>query len=321
MMREKEKIILVLHGSPKRSANAWEPFRWYLSKTLDVPIEDILVSYLQFEDPDVESAIRQCLSDGATRVILHPLFLSAGVHVSEDLPEIVERVKADYPSVEILITKPIGQHEKLAEIVKERIEEVKNYTPQGIEEESFRIIEREFDFSRFSPLEKEIVKRVVHATADPEYIETMVFHPKAISLALDNLRGKRTILVDVEMTKAGISKKLYPPEKVVCYLNKVEEVKTGTRSEKAIELALKEEKDVGLIVIGNSPTALIKAIEVLKEKKRGDVVVVGMPVGFIKALFSKVMLVQADIPYITNLSRKGGSPASCAVVNALLRLL
>ena len=321
MKGEREKIVLVLHGSPKRSANAWEPFRVYLSKILDVPEEDVVLAYLQFGEPDVESALRQCLKDGAKRVILHPLFLSAGVHVTKDLPELVEKVKADFPWAEVLITKPLGQHERLAEIVKERIDEVRTYSPQSIEEESFRIIERDFDFSRFLPLEREVVKRVVHATADPEYIETMVFHPKAIELALKNLRDKKKILVDVEMTKAGISKRLYPREKVVCYLDRVGEVSIGTRTEQAVELALKNENDLGLVVIGNSPTALVRSIEVLREQKRDDVVVVGLPVGFVKALSAKLMLLREDIPYITNLSRKGGSPAACAVVNALLRYI
>jgi len=48
--------------------------------------------------------------------------------------------------------------------------------------------------------------------------------------------------------------------------------------------------------------------------------VIGVPVGFVKALESKVLLSSQTFPFITNLSRKGGTPAAVAIVNALLKM-
>lgn len=313
-------MVIVLHGSPRKSANLWEPFRRYLVKLLGMADGDVLLSYLQFGEPSVGEALRRCLEEGARRIIIHPLFLSSGQHVIKDLPQILESFKQDVPEVDLILTPPIGQDERLAEIVKERIEEARPYTGKSIEEESFRIIERECNLSVFSFEEREIVKRVIHATADLEFAETMIFHPKAIEVAQQNLQAQKKILVDVEMVRAGISKAFYSKERIICYLNHVSDDGIGTRSEKAIELALEKEEDIGLLAIGNSPTALLKVIEVLNKKERKDVVVVGLPVGFVKALSAKLLLAKQDFPYITNLSRKGGSPATCAVVNALLRL-
>jgi precorrin-8X/cobalt-precorrin-8 methylmutase len=45
--------------------------------------------------------------------------------------------------------------------------------------------------------------------------------------------------------------------------------------------------------------------------------VVGLPVGFVNAAESKAALVQTDIPYISNVGRKGGSNVAASVVNAL----
>ena len=49
--------------------------------------------------------------------------------------------------------------------------------------------------------------------------------------------------------------------------------------------------------------------------------VVGMPVGFVSAVESKDELSKTDIPFITNICRKGGSPCASAIVNAFYKLL
>jgi len=317
----KEKIVIVLHGSPRKEANAWENFLGVLASVMGRAKEDFSLSYLQFGEPSLEKALEEAILKGARRLIVHPLFLSAGHHVVKDIPQIIEETKQKYPQVEILYTRPLGMHEKLAEIVKERIEELGIKTGKAIEEKSFEIIERGVDLGNLSKEEKEIVKRVIHATADPEFKDTMIFHPQAISKAIENLKSGKDILVDVEMVSAGISKKLLKGNRVLCYLSQVEdEPLEGTRTEKAIERALEKERNLGIIAIGNSPTALLKTIEILNKNKRRDLVVIGMPVGFVKAFETKLLLASQDFPFITNLSRKGGSPACVAVVNALLRL-
>ena len=207
----------------------------------------------------------------------------------------------------------------MAKINKEKIEKLKKLKGEEIEKKSMEIIEKEIDLSLFSKEEKEIIKRVIHATADFEYKDTMIFHRDAIPQALKALKNEKDILVDVKMVEAGISQKYLGSSKVICYLSEIKEFET-TRTEKAIELALKKEPNIGIIAIGNSPTALLKTIEVLKQKNEKKIVVIGMPVGFVKALESKILLSKQDFPFITNISRKGGSPATCAVINALLRI-
>lgn len=313
-----EKVLLVIHGSPKKEANNWEPFLKLLSASLRMSEEDLSLAYLQFGKPTLEEALSQLCKERPKRIFVHPFFLSAGQHVTKDIPEILERFRKEYPETEILYTAPLGLHEKLAEIVVERLKECGVRSAKEIEEKSFEIIEREIDLSPFTPEERLIIKRVIHATADPEYRYTLTFHPQAISLALYLLREGKSILTDVEMVRAGINKR-YGKNRVLCYLSEVEDPGEGTRAEKAIELALAQEKDIGLIAIGNAPTALLKAIELLEEYKN-PLVVIGMPVGFVKALEAKLLLTTKNIPYITNLSRKGGTPACVAVVNALLKL-
>ena len=48
--------------------------------------------------------------------------------------------------------------------------------------------------------------------------------------------------------------------------------------------------------------------------------VIGMPVGFVEARESKMRLAETQIHYITNIDRKGGTPATAAALNALMKL-
>jgi len=316
-----EKLIVVLHGSPRNEANSWQGFLNMLSVVLKRPRSAFSLAYLEFAEPSIGKAIEEAISDGTKRLIIHPLFLSPGHHVTKDIPKIIEDMKRKYPQVEILYTRPLGIHEKLAEISKERIEEVGIKTGMDIEKKSFEIIEREIDLSKFSREEKEIVKRVIHATAETEFKDTIVFHPMATLKALENLINGKDILVDVEMVAAGISKRYLKGNRVICYISQIEEDSfEGTRAEKSIERALFEEKNLGMVAIGNSPTALLKTIEILKAENRKDLVVIGMPVGFVKAIEAKLLLSYQDFPFITNLSKKGGTSACVATINALLKL-
>jgi len=314
-----DRIIIVAHGSPKKEANNLADFAKALAITLKKNPEYVKYAYLQFGNPSVEEVLLKCINENAKTIIVHPLFLSSGAHVSSDIPKIIERFKKDYPDVDIVYTKPLGLHEKLIDIVKERIEELKPLRATEIEEKSMEIIEKEIDLTDTPSQLKPIIKRVIHATADFEYKESMKFHPEAVSAGIKALKEGRDILVDVEMLKAGVSKKHIGKSRILCYLDRVDDYET-TKTAKAIEMALREEKNIGIVAIGNSPTALIKAIEIFNEMKIRDKLLIGMPVGFVKAIESKILLSRQEFPFITNLSRKGGSAATVAVINALLKM-
>ena len=78
-----------------------------------------------------------------------------------------------------------------------------------------------------------------------------------------------------------------------------------------------KQKEGGIYAIGNAPTALLELIRLIKEGEAKPDLVVGMPVGFVSAAESKEELAKLDVPFITNIGRKGGSPVTVAAVNAL----
>ncbi|MFC1830112.1 precorrin-8X methylmutase [Thermodesulfobacteriota bacterium] len=80
------------------------------------------------------------------------------------------------------------------------------------------------------------------------------------------------------------------------------------------------EMESGIYVVGNAPTALLRLIDLIKEKKAKPALIIGLPVGFVNAVESKTALIDMDYPHISNTSRRGGSSIAASVVNALAKM-
>jgi precorrin-8X/cobalt-precorrin-8 methylmutase len=346
----KESILLIGHGSPKQDANNLERIAEMIHNMIHRGCESdrVGVAYMEFASPGIKEAILERIRLGAKKLILHPFFLNAGVHVTKDIPEIIRELQNEYPGIEFVYTDPLGTHEKLAHIAIERINAAERLKPEEIESRSFSMIAAEADLDSIPADRQPIVKRVVHATADFDFKDNLVFHPDAVAGGLDAIKKGKDILTDVEMVRTGINKKALARwgGSVVCGLEpNIDESKDSddsedvagnntnrhlryqTRSEKGIEKALTENPDIGIIAIGNAPTALLKAIEILNSNPAYETpggcakpLLVGVPVGFVKAVESKMLLSEQKFPFITALGRKGGTPVAVAIVNALLKM-
>ena len=208
---------------------------------------------------------------------------------------------------------------------------IQDIRPEDIERVSFRIIEEEF-FARtgrhpgdFDAREFAILQRVIHATGDFSLTDSIRFHPQAIDRGLAAIRGGRNLYADVAMVAAGIGSKLQSAfgGRVICRVGDAEVARrareTGrTRSETALEMASGD--NVGIVAVGNAPTALLAAIDLVRQGAFAPDLIVGVPVGFVNAAESKDLLVAAGIPAITVLGRRGGSPIAATIVNALLKM-
>ena len=197
-----------------------------------------------------------------------------------------------------------------------------------IEKKSFEIIDSEIGSHNYTGPQWAIVRRVIHATADFDFAGRgkILFHEKAIESAFNAIRSKCTVVTDVDMVLAAINKKSLADLglKTACYISdgKVREDarRSGrTRSETAMRHAARD-MDGGIVAIGNAPTALYEVINMVREGATKPALVVGIPVGFVSAPESKEELARMDVPFITNIGRKGGSPAASSIMNAMLLL-
>jgi precorrin-8X/cobalt-precorrin-8 methylmutase len=197
-----------------------------------------------------------------------------------------------------------------------------------IEKKSFEIIDSEIGSHNYNELQWAIVRRVIHATADFDFAGKgkILFHEKAFESVFDAIKDKCTIVTDVDMVLAAINKKSLADLglKTACYISDskvAEEARRSgrTRSETAMRRAARD-MDGGIVTIGNAPTALYEVINMIREGASKPALVVGIPVGFVSAPESKEELAKTDVPFITNVGRKGGSPAASSIMNAILLL-
>jgi precorrin-8X/cobalt-precorrin-8 methylmutase len=196
-------------------------------------------------------------------------------------------------------------------------------TKQGheIAVESRKIVKSLIDhkISNLRPEERTIVERIVHSTADPEYAELTKMSSDFVFKSLESIKNNEDILTDINMVKTGINN--YSGE-IKCYINHDETKELArkeeiTRAAAAIQIAASEGFE-GVVVIGNSPTALFEVIKLKKNNQLMAKSVIGVPVGFVAASEAKEALEKTDIPYLITKGPKGGTPVAVAAINSLI---
>lgn len=183
-----------------------------------------------------------------------------------------------------------------------------------IEIESYRIMRGLVDLSYLKPLSRAVAERVIHASADLEFAETLVLDEAALEAGLEVLRRGAPVVTDVGMVAAGITAR-----EALCLVadpraKDLSERLDITRSAAGFRIAAEEVGPGALWVVGNAPTALFELLEL----DAAPALVVGLPVGFVGAAESKEALVESGLPAIANRGPKGGSAVASAALNALL---
>lgn len=199
-----------------------------------------------------------------------------------------------------------------------------NLLPREIEERSFEIITEELNGRQFPKEQEDIIKRVIHTSADFEYADTLTFSENAVELALEALRNKADIVTDTQMAKAGIHKASLEKlgGQAHCFIADEDVAREAkrrgtTRSAVSMEKAAELGKDL-IIAVGNAPTALMRLYELIQEGRIKPRLIIAVPVGFVNVEAAKEQIMGAGVPYITARGRKGGSNIAAAVCNALL---
>lgn len=195
--------------------------------------------------------------------------------------------------------------------------------PTDIEKKSFEIITQELGTRTFPEGQAEVVKRVIHTTADFDYAENLCFSADAICSAKAALSEGATIVTDTTMALSGINKNILAElgGTVRCFMAEPEvaaEAKARgiTRAAVSMEYASKLLGNV-IFAVGNAPTALIRLHELIEAGACKPALVVGVPVGFVNVVESKELFLGGSTPYIIARGRKGGSNVAAAIINAL----
>jgi precorrin-8X/cobalt-precorrin-8 methylmutase len=184
-----------------------------------------------------------------------------------------------------------------------------------IEAESYRILRARVDLSYLPALTRAVTERVVHASADLEYAETLIASEEALSAGRAALLAGAPLVCDTRMVAGGITRR----EATVPLLDpRAAELAAAegiTRTAAAMRVAVAETDAGAVWVVGNAPTALF---ELLERPPREPALIVGLPVGFVGAAEAKAALAASGLPFVANRGEKGGSAVAAAAINALL---
>lgn len=205
------------------------------------------------------------------------------------------------------------------------METIKFIEPHNIEKRSFEIIQEEMGDIYLDEEIDPIVKRVIHTSADFDYLNNMCFSSNAVKKAKEALKNKATIITDTNMAYSGINKKIAAKYgvNIRCFMADEdvaeEAMKRGeTRAAVSMERAAMIKGPL-IFAIGNAPTALIKLYEMIKNGIFKPEVIIGVPVGFVNVVEAKELIMSLDnVEYIVAKGRKGGSNVAAAICNALL---
>ena len=196
--------------------------------------------------------------------------------------------------------------------------------PQDIERWSFAIIGKLLAGRKLDKENEHVIKRCIHASADPEYADSLYFSDRAAFHMKESLKGGCRIVTDTRMAQAGVSKRLAGEwgVEVLCFMADADVAEEAAarsipRAVVSMEKAMKLAGPV-LFAVGNAPTFLLRLYDAIMEEKYEPCGIVAVPVGFVNVAESKELIMRTPIPCIAARGRKGGSAVAAAVCNALL---
>lgn len=222
--------------------------------------------------------------------------------------------------------KTFNENVRLLKVIGECIEKIKQLEPMEIEKRSFEIISHELSEMQITlPADQEMItKRVIHTSADFDYIQTLKYSKDAVAIAKRLISEGADIVTDTNMALSGINKKYLAKfgGQTHCFMADDEvaliaKEKKTTRAAVSMEFASRIDKPV-IFAIGNAPTALIELYDMIEKGIYKPAFVIGVPVGFVNVEAAKELIMETGVPYIVNVGRKGGSNIAAAICNALI---
>ena len=118
----RKAILLVDHGSKLREANDLlaEVARIVARRS---PAHHVEIAHMELAEPTIAQGLRACVAAGAMDVTVHPYMLGPGRHSTRDIPDLVEEAARAHPGLTWRVTKALGLHELIADVVLERVRE------------------------------------------------------------------------------------------------------------------------------------------------------------------------------------------------------
>ena len=121
----KKALIIVDHGSKLNEANQMLAQIAELIKKRNSEFDIISHCHMELAEPTIGQAFDDCVSKGATYIVVHPYFLVPGRHSTQDIPSMVKDAAMKHPGVSYDVAEPLGIHDNIIEVILERAGNIK----------------------------------------------------------------------------------------------------------------------------------------------------------------------------------------------------
>ena len=119
-------LLLVAHGSRREESNIEIASLSEKISTLESKeFDKVMSAFLEFASPSIPEAIKECSRLGATKVTILPYFLSAGVHITRDIPNEITEASEGSSGLEINVADYFGSRDEIAEILMKTALDIK----------------------------------------------------------------------------------------------------------------------------------------------------------------------------------------------------
>lgn len=130
---QKDGVIIVDHGSRRKESNfLLNEFVLMFKSRTGYPVVE--PAHMELAEPSIKNAFNSCVQQGANRVIISPFFLFPGRHWHQDIPSLADAAALEHPGINYLVTAPLGLHELLVDVVKDRIDYCLSHVAGEVEE-------------------------------------------------------------------------------------------------------------------------------------------------------------------------------------------
>lgn len=117
----KSEIILLGHGSRRKEANVG--LIEVAEKVSQLLGQSVTPAYMGYDQPSLPEAVEAKILEGAMNIVVMPLFLFRGIHVTIDIHEELRELREQHPNVEIVFTRELGADDVIANLAADRIKE------------------------------------------------------------------------------------------------------------------------------------------------------------------------------------------------------
>jgi sirohydrochlorin ferrochelatase len=115
-------LLIIAHGSRRQDANdEVRRLSDRIRENSGPAFDFVTPSFLEISSPQVDSAIADLAEEGVTNIKIFPYFLSAGVHVTTDIPKLIQEENENFPAINFEILPHLGALQGISTLILNQI--------------------------------------------------------------------------------------------------------------------------------------------------------------------------------------------------------